>query len=420
MWKGLRMQLQEKRAKRSRAPGRGFSLLELLLALSLTVVVLMLVNMAVEFHLRSLDTRRMQLEEAQLARSILRMIANDLRGAVQHYEQDMSGIESLLQQSVASAAGSIGQAAAEAGGAAIAGAAATAGGQPNSADASSGISAAALQSQSGSPSQGSSGGSASSANRSSSGSQGSSTSMSSSSGSGAASGETTGQNTEDLSTTTIPPVPGLFGNQYQMQIDISRLPRVEDYQRFLTADAATSVVDIPSDLKTVTYFVQSMPSGATAGTDQPLENLADPNANGTGLVRRELDRSVTLWAMNNGNYAGLENSGEVIAPEVAAVEFQYFNGTEWLTTWDSEAEKKLPIAVLVILALRRPGTVATVDVPPSSLTPDTASNLNLYRMLVHLPAGGQSAEESSEGASTSGSDTSSSDTSSAATAGGTM
>lgn len=188
-----------------------------------------------------------------------------------------------------------------------------------------------------------------------------------------------------------------------MQVDISKLPRIEDYQRYLTAESATGVVDIPSDVKTVTYFVQSAPQVPTSnlGAPAPLEDLSDPNANGSGLVRRVLDRSVTMWAMNNGNYAGLENSGEVVAPEVAGLEFQYFDGTQWLTQWDSEVEKKLPIAVLVILAMRPPGSVPSAIAPPATLTPETAGDLHLYRMLVYLPAGGQTAPESSSAMSSS-------------------
>jgi hypothetical protein len=353
----------------------------------------MLVNMAVDIHLRSLDARRTQLEESQLARSILRMIADDLRGAVQHFEQDTSGIESLLQQSVASAAESLGQAATGATAGAASGASIPTGDQPNNANL--GGNASADQSSSSGARGGASAEMSRGATSSSAGGANQSSFSTSSSGSSSSTAIPAGQNTEDLATATIPPVPGLFGNQFQLQVDVSRLPRVEDYQRYLTPDAATAVVDIPSDVKTVTYFVQSMPAGSVAAESQSLADLSDPTANGTGLIRRVLDRSVTLWAMSNGNYTGLQNSGEVVAPEVAAIEFQYFDGTEWLMEWDSEVEKKLPIAVLVIVALRPPGSEVIADAPLSNLTPDTAGNLHLYRMLVHLPAGGQSAPEES-------------------------
>jgi hypothetical protein len=374
-------------------------LLELLLALSLTVVVLALVNMAVDVHLRSLDTRRNQLEEAQLARSILRMIADDLRGTIQHYEQDTSEVEALLQQSVASAAGSLGDAAAALG--AAAGASSGGGDSGGSGSGSSGGS-----SSGGSSNGGSSGGGLSSGGTSGSGSSGGSSASSATGDAGSASADS--QYTQDLATGVIPPVPGLFGNQYQLQIDVSRLPRIENYQQVVTPDMATGVVDIPSDVKTVTYYVQSAPVvGDTLGiaTSGSLDSLLDP-ANGVGLVRRELDRSVTQWAMENGNYLGLQNNGDLVAPEVVAIEFQYFDGTQWLTAWDSDLEKKLPLAVLVILAMRTPGS--EMEIPTAAaLSTATAEDqqllgLHLYRQLVWLPVGGQTLTEESGSSSESG------------------
>ena len=60
-------------------------------------------NMAIDLHLRSLDARRTQLEESQLARSVLRIIADDVRGVVQSYQQDVSSVEAMIQQAATSA-----------------------------------------------------------------------------------------------------------------------------------------------------------------------------------------------------------------------------------------------------------------------------------------------------------------------------
>ncbi|MGE3777642.1 MAG: prepilin-type N-terminal cleavage/methylation domain-containing protein, partial [Pirellulaceae bacterium] len=65
--------------QRVRALRTGFTLLELMLALALTAVVLGLINMAVEIQLRSIDARRQQVETSQLARSLLRIMANVFR-----------------------------------------------------------------------------------------------------------------------------------------------------------------------------------------------------------------------------------------------------------------------------------------------------------------------------------------------------
>lgn len=62
--------------------GRGFTLLELLLALSLTVVVLLIIATGVTVQFRAFNNGRAQVERAQLARVLLHRMADDLRGAL--------------------------------------------------------------------------------------------------------------------------------------------------------------------------------------------------------------------------------------------------------------------------------------------------------------------------------------------------
>jgi hypothetical protein len=87
-----------------------FTLLEVILALSLVVVVLGLVGLAVDIHLRLGDKGRTEVEEAQVARAVLHRIADDLRGAVADFStQSSATTESSTEsksssESVASAA----------------------------------------------------------------------------------------------------------------------------------------------------------------------------------------------------------------------------------------------------------------------------------------------------------------------------
>jgi prepilin-type N-terminal cleavage/methylation domain-containing protein len=70
---------------------RAFTLLEVILALALAAVVLGLLAMAVEIHLRVADKSRFRVEEAQLARTLLERIAEDLRNAVPCSQSSSSG-----------------------------------------------------------------------------------------------------------------------------------------------------------------------------------------------------------------------------------------------------------------------------------------------------------------------------------------
>lgn len=333
------------RSMPGRSP-RGFTLLELMLALGLTTVILLAISMAVDLHLRSFDARRKQLEESQLARAILTIIADDIRNTVLEYEQDLSGLEAML----------------------------------------SGASTAATGVETGT----SSGGGASSGD-------------SSASADPSLVAEATTASQDLASAVTLPTKPGIYGNQYQLQLDISRLPRFDEYQALLAAKSTTlGVTDIPSDVKTVTYYVLSggvptSASGLTA-TNQDILTSTDPAVVQRGLVRRQLDRAVSQYALTNGLMVGTDTVGEVVAAEVASIEFQYFDGVEWRYEWDSEVEGALPVAIQIIMMLEAPSTqsltaqsLATNQSQTGAPTELNPSALHYYRLLVPV-ATGQAAE----------------------------
>jgi hypothetical protein len=60
----------------------GFTLLETILTLALTVVLLGLLGMAISIHLRLADAGRNEVAETQSARRLLRQMCNDLRNAI--------------------------------------------------------------------------------------------------------------------------------------------------------------------------------------------------------------------------------------------------------------------------------------------------------------------------------------------------
>ena len=114
--------------------------------------------------------------------------------------------------------------------------------------------------------------------------------------------------------------PGLIGNQFQIQFDISRLPRLEEYIPLLDANTA-DLQDVPSDIKTVSYFVQQ-PGTVTGVHRSTRQSIGDSTGEGAsdggngGLVRRAVDRAATAFASENGSFAQLNASGDLLAPEV--------------------------------------------------------------------------------------------------------
>src|SRR6478672_9354621 len=79
-------------------PRAGFTLFEVILAIALAAVLLTLIGTAINLYLVQVDAGRTRVEEAQLARSILTMIADDIRATTIYQPQDTSAISQLMQQ----------------------------------------------------------------------------------------------------------------------------------------------------------------------------------------------------------------------------------------------------------------------------------------------------------------------------------
>ncbi len=313
---------------------RGLTLLELMLALSLSTVILVVVGMAIDLNLRALDSRRTVVEDAQLARALLTLIANDLRGAIEKSSVDFSSVAALASDSI-----------------------------PEGMDLE-GIDLEGLEDAAGA--------------------MGLDTS---------ALNDVASTPSEDIaSSTTPPPEPGLYGNQYELLVDTSRLPRVDQFQRMLSADSQLKLDDIPSDVKTVAYYVVTATSG---GLTPPTQLNGAEDTPQYGLARRVLDRAVTLRASESSSANSLQQSAEIIAPEVVGIEFQYFDGAEWQTEWDSSEQGGLPVAVRILLAIN--SVQANASQTDLSTLGTSFSNVEtphlIYSLVVRIPIARPTAEE---------------------------
>lgn len=71
-------------------PRQAFSLLELILAIGLSIALVALLGMAINLHLVRLESSQSTILQAQLARAVLHRIADDLRGATTAPTQDVA------------------------------------------------------------------------------------------------------------------------------------------------------------------------------------------------------------------------------------------------------------------------------------------------------------------------------------------
>ncbi|MFN7738447.1 MAG: prepilin-type N-terminal cleavage/methylation domain-containing protein [Pirellula sp.] len=383
----------------------GFTLLELLLALSLSAVVALLIGGLIQLYLLNENRGRENVRQAQVARAVLSMIAEDIRTTVRYQPFDTSGLQQMLSGSAASMLGmpsgmAGGGTSGGGGGSSIGGAPAGAGaptsGNQNTASPSSstGGTGSLPTGNTGGPSNSSGGGRTPNAGG------GTSINFPSGSGSGSAGNSSGGASSNSATSyqTSVPP--GVYGAENSIEIDVSRMPRPDEYTMRPGDLSIGTLGDMPSDIKTVSYYVQSPRSD---GILDPLSRLTSETSTSTsgasvstngGLVRRSLDRAVTQYAYQVGNTTQLLRTGELIAPEVLGIEFSYFSAANgWQTQWDSST-LGLPNVVKVTIAMQSESMARSNPITPglslSSITSAMAQEygIQFYSTNVIIPGAG--------------------------------
>lgn len=378
VWKG-----SEFKCKNGPVPFSGFTLFELIIAIALAAVLLALIGTAINLYLTRTDRDRTRVEEAQLARSVLTMIADDIRAATFYQKQDTSAIAALMAAGTPYDTDDFDKAR-------VATVAAGKAGGLNSPGKLTAL-----------------GGSASGA-------------AASGTGSGSsASGASAGGDQESDDTMPL----GLSGETNELWVDATRLPRQEELFATVTgytnapsaassnpggSGGSTSGADInpPADLKTVHYFVRQgnvVDPGSVAAT-----SLApDAQASAGGLVREEVGRRMRVFAEQSGTSSGATSGAALIAPEVTQIQFKYYDGTQLTDTWDMKQLKKLPMAIEVAVWIR--------DTRDGMADPMASSRV--YRQVVNLPMAVASAANSAADAPAGGTSSASSDSSGSSSSG---
>jgi len=236
--------------RRNRGPlACGMTLFEVLLTLSLAAVILGLLGMAIDIHLRVADASRTGVAEAKTARMVLDRISDDLRNAIPISEDSSSPANPTGNE-----------------------------GETNVIPA-------------GAASKG-----------------------------------------------------GLNGTSDTLQVAISRMPPFTAEQATATGEASASIAPV-SDVRSVLYrLVQSDDAETLSAGGLPLR----------GLPRGEWERAVYAWAVQQGKSDELKTAIKVLSPDVAAVEFTYYDASTSYTEWDSTEKGTLPIAIRVAISLRTP------------------------------------------------------------------
>jgi type II secretory pathway pseudopilin PulG len=209
-------------------------------------------------------------------------------------------------------------------------------------------------------------------------------------------------------------ISGIYGESNWIQIDTTRLPRGEFFGSQRSRVGSQYQTDRLSSTKTVYYYLGKDTGTFTDATDpryQPdqlmgsLGRVTDLTAVQYGLFRREFDRQVTQYVINEGRETEYEQHDEVIAPEVEWIEFLYFDSSlstttntnqsgDWVDYWDMDEKQTLPKAVKITIAIRRQlsgDALRNVTNATGESTPT-----NIYSKIVLLPIESKEPETTEE------------------------
>jgi hypothetical protein len=65
-----------------------------------------------------------------------------------------------------------------------------------------------------------------------------------------------------------------------------------------------------------------------------------------------MDRAVAAWAETSGGAESPYTSAKLLAAEVVGLEFQYYDGVDWVYEWDSATTKTLPRIIKIWLEIQ--------------------------------------------------------------------
>lgn len=206
-------------------------------------------------------------------------------------------------------------------------------------------------------------------------------------------GSSSGTSSGDTTTASLPP--GIYATATSLEVDISRVPRVDEAIVQPLNVMSGTLNDLPTDIKTVTYYVQGQ---VLNGVQDSLSSLSsdvltsgNSNVSNAGLVRRIIARDVLQRAYNSGYTDQITRTGSLISKDVVGLQFEFYDGTQWYTTWDSSSQG-LPRVIRVTIAMQNPFTpMEKRMMAPLNMTSMSALNLKdsgitVYSTIVTIPA----------------------------------
>ncbi len=334
----------------------GFTLFELLIAVGLTSLLMAALYSAMSTYFElQLDSHE-EIARQQVARAVLRQMTRDIQSIVFAKQEVLSEDE----ESSGSSSGLNGSGTSGLSGSGTSGL---------SGAGTSGLNGGGTGAAGGTGATGGTGGTGST----------SSSSSTSTTSSGDLDGNAYGESMIDPETVSTTYTSGLVGTATDLQLFVSRPDPNLSYvssQELATLDQRTG------DLVIIRYLMADK-QGAGLGSE-----IADREAPGqddgpVGLARMSGDLYGLSTAVENSEESPQLAAAKLLAREVAAVQFRYFDGIAWQEEWDSTALNALPKAIEIVLTVRdeeQAANASFLDEPDPYALPSTT-----HRVVVPIP-----------------------------------
>lgn len=142
---------------------------------------------------------------------------------------------------------------------------------------------------------------------------------------------------------------GVFGDAVSIVLHINR-----PYRPSTNSDEDVLNPESQSNQKSISYFLaggEGNLASMVAGQFQ-TENEYEDGID--GLARMSGDRFMLTLADQQGDMVELASQTKLLAEEINSLSFEYHDGVEWLTEWDSDVQERVPNAIGVTIGFREP------------------------------------------------------------------
>ena len=137
-----------------------------------------------------------------------------------------------------------------------------------------------------------------------------------------------------------------------------------------------------SDLLSVSYFLAvAGAEGLQGAVGDQYRNTATTGQSTQGLARLEGDRLAMSMADGSADVQVLAQQSQLLAAEISSLQFQYFDGTDWLEVWDSIEYGTVPQAIKVTIGFQNENIEGLENIANNKIN----GNENSFSMVIALP-----------------------------------